>query len=217
MTSVPPAPASRSPTLERMSRAAYRKAEAVRADLLDATVDLLSQRPARDVTVREIAERAGVQHSMITRHFGSKRALIAEAIAQVSAGYASAVAVAGDPPDGYVLALRHLRAAPASGLVLTASDDRRTGDDAEDRFPGLALHLQHLLSAGADDDLETRVLAGLLISTVIAWGVGRDTVMDAIGISRDRTDEVDRIAEELVGRLVASQLPSERRTGRSRH
>lgn len=200
-----------------MSRAAYRKADAVRADLLAATVELLSQRPARDVTVREIAERAGVQHSMITRHFGSKRALVAQAVAQVSAGYATAVAAAADPPDGYVLALRHLRSAPASGLVLTASDDRRAGDGAEERFPGLAVHLQHLLGAGADDDLETRVLAGLLISTVIAWGVGRDTVMDAMGIPRDRTDEVDRIAEELVGRLVASQLPSDRRTERPPH
>jgi AcrR family transcriptional regulator len=200
-----------------MSRAAYRKAEAVRADLLTATVELLSQRPARDVTVREIAERAGVQHSMITRHFGSKRALVAEAVAQVSADYSTAVAAADDPPDGYVLALRHLRSAPASGLVLTASDDRRTGEDAEERFPGLAVHLQHLLGAGADDDLETRVLAGLLISTVIAWGLGRDTAMDAMDIPRDRTDEVDRIAEDLVGRLVRSQLPSGRRTGRSRH
>jgi AcrR family transcriptional regulator len=200
-----------------MSRAAYRKADAVRADLLAATVDLLSQRPARDVTVRDIAERAGVQHSMITRHFGSKRALVADAVAYVSAQYAGAVCAADDPADGYALALRHLRSAPASGLVLTASDDRRRGDDAEERFPGLTVHLQQLLDAGADDDLETRVLAGLLISTVIAWGVGRDTVMDAMDIPRDRTSEVDRIAEELVGRLVTSQLPTDRRTEHPPH
>lgn len=194
-------------TLRPMSRAPYRKAEVVRAELLAAATELLSERPAGDVTVRDIAARAGVQHSMITRHFGSKRALIAEAVGAVAADYAAAVGDAGDPAEGYVRALRHLRSLPASGLVLTADAAERAGDPTAEQFPGIALHLQGLLAAGAEDDLRTRVLAGLLISMVIGWGLGRDTAMDAAGVPRDRTDEVDRLAEELVAGLVASQLP----------
>lgn len=190
-----------------MSRAAYRKADTVRGDLLHATLGLLSERPARDLTVREIAARAGVQHSLITRHFGSKDALIAEAVGLVASQYAHEVASAEDAADGFARGVRHLRAAPSAGFVLTAPADRRTGDDADARFPGLAVHLRALLDAGADDDMETRVLAGLLISMVIGWSVGRDTVMQAMDLPGDATTDVDRLAEELVARLVRSQLP----------
>lgn len=190
-----------------MSRAAYRKADTVRADLLDATLELLSERPAGDLTVREIAARAGVQHSLITRHFGSKDALIAEAVGMVASQYAREVASADDPADGFARGIRHLRAAPSAGFVLTAPAERRAGDDADERFPGLAVHLQALLAAGADDDTETRVLAGILISMVIGWSVGRDTVMEAMDLPKDRTTEVDSLAEEIVARLVRSQLP----------
>ena len=82
-----------------MTRAAYRKADVVKADLLDATVELLAQRPAAQVTVRAIAERAGVQHSMVSRHFGSKANLIAAAVESVASQYASVVANAAVDPS----------------------------------------------------------------------------------------------------------------------
>ncbi len=190
-----------------MSRAPYRKADAVRADLIRATRELLAEQPARTVTVRAIAERAHVQHSLITRHFGSKTALMAIAVGEVADDYAEAVAAADDVATSYTEALRHLRRTPAAGMVLTTDDEHRRGDGPAARFPGLNLHLQALLAAGAPDDLRTRVLAGLLESTVIGWSIGRDTVLDALEIPPDRIDEVDRMAEGLLASIVVSQLP----------
>ncbi len=189
-------------------RAPYRKAAEVRADLLAATRELLSERSVRAVTVRDIAARAGVQHSMITRHFGSKDALVAQAVGSAAAEYAQAFRAAQDPVEGYVLALRHLRALPGTGLVLSAGGDERADGDEDSQFPGVAQHLGSLLDAGAPDDLRTRVLAGLLASAVLGWSLGRDTAMDAFGIGRERTAEVDALAEELLAELIASQLPA---------
>lgn len=188
------------------SRAPYRKADQVRADLLAATVALLSDRLPDQVTVRQIAERAGVQHSMITRHFGSKAALVAEAVGSVAGGYAAAVQHADGPAAGFVAGLRHLRSLPVSGLVLAAPSADRAGDDEAERFPGFAAHVRQLLDAGEPDDEATRVLAGLAVSMVIAWSAMRATMLEAAGLDGVRTDEVDRVAEDLLAGMVASQL-----------
>jgi AcrR family transcriptional regulator len=200
-------PATLDPVNAAERRAPYRKPEEVRADLLAATRELLAERPARQVTVREIAARAGTQHSMITRHFGSKDALVATAVGAVASDYAAAVDSADGPGEGYVAALRHLRRLPMSGMVLTTPDAERAGEGREERFPGYAAHLRQLLDAGAPDDLRTRVLAGLTLGTVVAWSLMDGTILEAAGIDRDRAPEVDAVVEQLVADLVRSQLP----------
>jgi AcrR family transcriptional regulator len=193
-------------TADPAPRRAYRKADQVKSDLVDATIDLLSERLPSQVTVREIAERAGVQHSMITRHFGSKAALVAEAVGSVASGYAAAVAAADGPDAGFVAGLQHLRSSPASGLVLAAPAAARAGEDEAERFPGVAAHLRQLLESGEPDDERTRLLAGMSISLVIAWSAMRATALDAVGLDRIPPEEVDRMAEELLAAMVASQM-----------
>ncbi len=50
--------------------------EGVVSAILAAAVPLISERGVRDVTFRDIAQAACVQHSLITRYFGTKTALI---------------------------------------------------------------------------------------------------------------------------------------------
>ena len=50
--------------------------------IVSAAVPLIAERGVRDVTFRDIARAARLQHSLITRHFGTKTALI-EHIAHV--------------------------------------------------------------------------------------------------------------------------------------
>jgi AcrR family transcriptional regulator len=188
------------------TRAAYRKAEVVKADLLHATVELLAERPAGQVTVRAIAERAGVQHSMVARHFGSKAELIAAAVESVASRYATVVASASDPAEGFVLGLQHLRDSPTTALVLAAPAAVRGGGDEHERFPGFAAHLRAMLDAGQPDDERTKVLAGLSISLVIAWSAMRDIAVDAAGLDRDDLDLVDELAAEMLAGMVRSQL-----------
>jgi AcrR family transcriptional regulator len=71
---------SRSPA----GRARQRNAGATRQALLDAAQELFGENGFDGTTVREISERAGVDHALIARYFGSKAdlyvaALVAEA------------------------------------------------------------------------------------------------------------------------------------------
>ncbi len=59
---------------------AGRGPEAVQARLLDAVRDLLADRSPTEVTAKEIAATAGVNHGQIHHYFGSKEALIASAV-----------------------------------------------------------------------------------------------------------------------------------------
>ena len=54
-----------------------------RGALLDAAIELFSAKPYEDVSVDELARRAGVAHGMVSYHFKSKRGLFAEAVAKV--------------------------------------------------------------------------------------------------------------------------------------
>jgi AcrR family transcriptional regulator len=71
------------------------------AALLRATEELLRDRPVDDVTVEEIAERAGVAVGSIYNHFGSKaglRAALVERALQVDRDFMDAAYRAGDSP-----------------------------------------------------------------------------------------------------------------------
>ena len=46
------------------------------AALIDAAIALLAERGPAAVSVRDIATRAGVNHGLVHRHFGSKQALV---------------------------------------------------------------------------------------------------------------------------------------------
>ena len=50
--------------------------DGVVAAILSAAVPLIAERGVRDVTFRDIAHSACIQHSLITRYFGSKTALL---------------------------------------------------------------------------------------------------------------------------------------------
>ncbi len=57
----------------------------VRDALLDAATALYQRRGPARVSVRDVASRAGVNHGLVHRHFGSKDALTAEVMARLVA------------------------------------------------------------------------------------------------------------------------------------
>ena len=55
-------------------------AEETKQLLIDAVIRLVASRSVADISVRDIAYEAGVNHGLIHRHFGSKEALVREAV-----------------------------------------------------------------------------------------------------------------------------------------
>ena len=189
----------------------YRKGDDVRADLLQATVDLLSERLPTDVSIRAIGDRAGLQHSLVNRHFGSKDQLVAVALSELTTRYAGIVADADDPVDGFLAALDHLRDNPTRALAMSADGSERTGDDAAAKFPGFNAHLAQFVAAGAPDDEHTRLVTAMVIALIAGWAFLEDTFLEAAGLDEVDDDEIrDRVAG-IIGRLIERETGTTKR------
>lgn len=63
----------------------------VRQALIAAASELFAERGPDDVSVRELAARAGVNHGLVHRHFGSKDGLLQATMQQLAAGVADSI------------------------------------------------------------------------------------------------------------------------------
>ena len=71
----------------RASISPVRGGDAVRAALIDAAGQLLAEVGPRALSVRAVAERAGVNHGQVHHYFGGKRGLLKEAMATLAADH----------------------------------------------------------------------------------------------------------------------------------
>ncbi len=80
--------------------------EAVMAAIVAAAAELLVDQSPRDVTVREVAERAGVNHALVHRHFGTKEELLRAVLANRSDAFArDAGTLTGTEPEEMIALL----------------------------------------------------------------------------------------------------------------
>lgn len=120
-------PRLRTRDLTTCGRATLRPVEApapgARDRLLASAIELFTQRGPSSVSVRDVAHHAGVNQGLIYRHFGSKEALLAEAIERGSSDLFPAALA----PEGFDFdAMSHLmhHGSPAPRLVArTLVDD----------------------------------------------------------------------------------------------
>jgi AcrR family transcriptional regulator len=105
-----------------------------RTALVESAVKLFALRGPAAVSVREIARIAGVNHGLVHRHFGSKEALVAEAIEHGSIGlFRAALPAGGFDLDAVVRQVRHESLAPVL-IARTLVDDLDLAR-VRDRFP----------------------------------------------------------------------------------
>lgn len=195
----PPTPR---PRADGRTRAPNHTPDEIRALLVAATVELLSEGPAAEVTVRAIATRAGVQHSLIARHFTSKDELVAVALGELAAEYQAVVDGGDGPADGYLRALDHLRANPTAAVAMASGGSARAGSSPEDRFPGYATHLGQIIAAGAPDDEHTRLVAGVAMALVAGWTFLEPIVLAAADLEHLDPDAVQDEIAGIVTRLI---------------
>ncbi|MCU0267275.1 MAG: TetR family transcriptional regulator [Acidimicrobiales bacterium] len=166
--------------------------EEVSAALVDAATTLFAEHGFTAVSTRDIARAAGVSHTLLFRHFGSKDALIA-AVAAHAAGFGPTAPASGStvrPIDG----TSHLEMARASKIrtLLFA----RLGLDIEQHrhlpevFPLLELYLQGVeavpgVEPPVDVLAEPRVIAFLTLSLSSGYLLNEATVRTRFGFGTD--------------------------------
>jgi AcrR family transcriptional regulator len=174
------------------ARRPHGKAE-VMAAIRAAAAELLAERGPRDITVRDVAERAGVNHALVHRHFGTKDELIRGVIAELSAAIGQAAAALGG--SDVAALLRLLREQPAYWNILA-----RTILDAPEVLAGYpppaASIVLAMVSAGREPDDEMRATAAVAGSLVLGWIVFGQHLGSVLNLSETQAFD-DAVAAEV--------------------
>jgi len=143
--------------------------DAVRAALINAAADLFAERGTAAVSVREIAARAGVNHGLVHRHFGTKERLIREVMRALVDDAAEQMGDA-DPSESLREALLSAFLGARDGgrhwrIVARALLDGISVRDFQTEFPVFSRIKGAAARAGSDDPSQKAV-------HVLATGLG---------------------------------------------
>ncbi len=189
---------------------APRGRDAVKRALLDAAAELFAARGASAVSVRDVAARAGVNHGLVHRHFGSKQALQREVMHALTERMASRVGQGGDALEALEAALESSAMRLYFRMLARSLLDGVPVHELQDSFPVVELALSRVQaeqSCGATrDDVDARLVVALGIAAGLGWLVFEPFIVASLGLSRRRHLRRDALAAW--SRLVAGRHPS---------
>ncbi len=180
-----------------------------RQALLRSAIELFAARGPASVSVRDAARHAGVNQGLIYRHFGSKEALLAEAIEQGLAGlFPAALAAEGFDFDGVSWLLHH--GSPGPRLIARTLVDDIDIATVRRRYPVLRRLLEaydHVpLGAGPGDLSDPRVVVTAAAAMALGSAVWGAHLRPVLGLSE--RDGIEAAVADLARLLVAVPLSS---------
>jgi len=191
--------------------------EATTAAILDAAEELFSADGFEAVTVRAIAESAGVSHALVHRYLGSK-ADVFRAILSRNQGVI--LAAAPDDPDllattnliireGLTNHRRYVRLLADSALHGLPYEETTGRFAAVDRLVELAERAVASASPGerTDADLEPRFVIACVTALFLGWAATESWVRPATGIrDMDEAEVLDGLERVILG-ILRDNLP----------
>jgi AcrR family transcriptional regulator len=172
--------------------------------VLTATRALVAERGPDGFSVREIAARAGVNHALVHRHFGTKadvleQMLSADAEAVVAAVLESGLPTSGQAGGDVVAELLDLLADhPSYWRTLVHA----VLDSPEAALPGTASTTELFSGLWRNGDPDRAVDTSVAGMTVLGWLIFGRFMTDATGAD---ADEARRAVAEQVAALISAQ------------
>lgn len=182
--------------------------------LLRSAIELFAERGPASVSVRDIARHAGANQGLIYRHFGSKDALLADAIEQGrSRLFPAAKAADGFDFDAMSWLIHH--GSPAPRLIARTLVDGVDILTVRRRFPVLRRLLDDYddvpTGAGPGDLSDPRVAVATAASLVLGSAVWGGHLRPALGLRDGIESAVADLARLLIAEPVAAAPESDRR------
>lgn len=185
----------------------------VRAAVLDATRSLVAERGPDGFSVREIASRAGVNHALVHRHFGTKADVLEQVLTEESRSVVIALAESGLPTSGSasgevverlleVLAGRPTYWRTLAHAVLEAPDVA---------IPGTASTTELFGSLWREEDPSRATDTAVAGATVLGWLIFGDFMSEATGadpaaVRRGVADQVARLTGRATRKMGRAQV-----------
>ena len=198
--------------------------EATTAAILDAAEELFALRGFTAVTVRDIAERAGVSHALVHRYLGSKADIYRAVLMRGEDGI---VAAAPDDPDLFSTASLMLREGltqhrgyvrlVAHSALHGLSYDRTAGRfAATERLVELAEQAAAAASAEQiEKGLDPRFVIACVVALFLGWSATESWVLAATGLNdMDETEIIDGLERVILG-ILRDNVPGLEDGGRT--
>ncbi|MFI0515862.1 TetR family transcriptional regulator [Streptomyces sp. WSLK1-5] len=205
MSAVSPKPSapmpSSAPTPPAAAAPARRDAEATRGAILRAARYLLARTPHADITLKAVAERAGVSPPLIVKYFGNKDALLARVMSFES----DATALLDAPLDElgrhmvrHVLTGQIERGADPLLRIVFAPLQGEHGDILRVNFRAQVVERLAERLPGPDAGLRAELAVGTLLGLGVMYGIARGAELRATPVE----DLVDRYAPTVQAHLT---------------
>lgn len=176
------------------------KADETKEALIAALVRLLTTRGIGAISVRDVAAKAGVNHGLVHRYFGSKEGLVREAVSQIGERFYKGSPAAGQTRWIFEL----LRAHPELPIVIA----RTCLDGPHDLLgaaapPGALMKRllerveQQLARLGLADRVDGRVINALVTAALLGWFVFQPLLADHYELPADASEQVSGLLGNL--------------------
>jgi AcrR family transcriptional regulator len=186
--------------------------EAVKEAVLKSATELFAARGYAAVSVRDIAQSAGVNHALVHRHFGTKQEVLKAALERTAGEF---IAVAKEITDLrldfkklFAAAIEH--AAYFRTLARITLEGENLAEFQRD-FPTIKRMIelldQRVNSIGkgtkrSGSSVDARVQVAALVGLTMGWVVFEDTLLIAAGLEQHDREEVRDEIVRIIQRLV---------------
>ncbi|MCX6364770.1 MAG: helix-turn-helix domain containing protein [Actinobacteria bacterium] len=196
--------------------------EATTAAILDAAEELFAASGYDSITVRAIAERAGVSHALVHRYLGSKAEIFRAILSRNQGVMLAAASDNSDLLQTTSLIMREGLTNHRSYVRLLADSalhglpyEQTTGRFAAvDRLVELAERAVASAPSGdrTADDLDPRFVIACVTALFLGWGATESWVLPAAGIrDMDEAEAIDGLERVILG-ILRRNLPGLERT-----
>jgi AcrR family transcriptional regulator len=190
-----------------VAAAAAERGGPARDRLLVAARELLTEVPLDAITVRAIAARAGVGHSLITRYYGSRAGLLAAAIADALTTIADEIACADDIHAAVRLAFARVQENPELTSAINVTTTQTDTLQQRRGFPVVEAFTAHLQAAGVPAE-HARERAATITMMVFIWAGSGTRWLKMSGYDHDPTTGRYRYLQMLLELVDHSTPPS---------
>ena len=168
----------------------------VSAAVLEAASALFAEKGPAATSIREVAARAGVNHGLLHRHFGSKRQLLAATLQHLADSTATMRTSGVPQPDmeaAYELQAR---------VMVRSTLDGYPVEELQQRFPGMEAFLEQV-RADHSDDRTARLLAAHGMALQVGWGLLGPTLRVAFGLQDLDDAEIRAAVGQQLSKIIA--------------
>jgi TetR/AcrR family transcriptional regulator, repressor for neighboring sulfatase len=195
------------PTAPTAPRRTRQRAQPTREAILDAAAELFAKRPPSRVTIRDVAARAGVNHSLVHRHFGTKDNLFKAVLLRGSADYSARIDHLTDPADAFRAGFSFASAEdPVAAATARALLDGTIRPRDGQGYPGMERHIALLQSAvasrWAEPPFPSRLITAAAFALMSGWFLLEDSLVTSAGLGAAGRVELREQVADLIAFLI---------------